>query len=464
MAQRLKDEVYVRRISLVAGAMLLAVGATPLGWAQLPEAPAAVTAPVATPATAAGGVIRGAVKAGTIPLPGVGVTATNTLTGKKYATTTDITGTFMMAVPRNGRYVVRTELAAFASMTQEALVNASSENGGKPEQVVDFGMQLASRVAAQEQTAAGADATLATALGRGLQSLSVTGGASDLADASAGAGNAGVQMPTLSGLGGGDSAATDSVAVSGQMGQTNGLANFNEDEIRQRVEDAVAQAQRQGGAQGDMATAVVGMLSGMMGAGGLGGLGGPGGGGRRGAGGGGGGGFRGFNPTQPHGAVFYQGGNGALNATNFSLNGAPVVKPSYTSNRYGISFTGSPSIPGLVKASTKQFIFFNLTGQRNLNPTNLYGTVPTLAQRGGDFSQLVQTVNGTAAAVPIYDPATGAQFNCNGALNVICATRLSAQAKALLAYYPAPNVAVAGTSGNGATGARGVGDGVRRDG
>src|ERR1700748_1015170 len=73
-------------------------------------------------------------------------------------------------------------------------------------------------------------------------------------------------------------------------------------------------------------------------------------------GGGGGGGFRGFNPTQPHGAIFYQGGNGALDATNFSLTGGPVVKPAYSTNRFGLSFTGSPSIPGLVKASTKQFI------------------------------------------------------------------------------------------------------------
>ena len=103
------------------------------------------------PAEPAGGVIRGTVKSGTVPLPGVGVTATNTLTGKKYATTTDVTGAFAMAVPRNGRYVVKAELAAFASVTQEALINAQGQNGGKAEQVVDLGMQLASRV---EQTAA----------------------------------------------------------------------------------------------------------------------------------------------------------------------------------------------------------------------------------------------------------------------------------------------------------------------
>ena len=82
---------------------------------------------------------------------------------------------------------------------------------------------------------------------------------------------------------------------------------------------------------------------------------------------------------QPHGAVFYQGGNGALDATNYSLTGAPVLKPAYSTNRFGLSFTGSPSIPGLVKASTKQFVFLSVTGQRNTTPTNLYGTVPTVA-------------------------------------------------------------------------------------
>ncbi len=90
------------------------------------------------------------VKSGTVPLPGVGVTATNTLTGKKYATTTDVTGAFAMAIPSNGRYVVKAELAAFASVTQEVLINAQGQNGGKAEQVVDLGMQLASRVEQQQ--------------------------------------------------------------------------------------------------------------------------------------------------------------------------------------------------------------------------------------------------------------------------------------------------------------------------
>jgi len=401
-----------------------------VAWCQ--ETPAAPAA--ATPQAVSGGVIRGSVKAGAVPLPGVAITATNTLTGKKYATTTDVAGSFAMAIPKNGRYVVKADLAAFASDAKEVLINTSGENGGKPEQVADFTMQLASRVEQQQERQVSQQnattAGLAGALGRGMQSLSVTEGASDLADASAGTGNVGVQMPTMAGLS--DAAATDSVAVSGQMGQTNGLANLSEDEIRQRVEEVMARARQQGGANADVANAVAGMLGGFMGGGG------------RGGGGGGRGGFavrggrgRGFDPTQPHGAIFYQGGNGALDATNFSLTGAPVVKPAYSRNQFGVSFAGSPFIPGLIKPSTKQFVFFNVTGIRNSNPQNLYATVPTDAERSGNFSQLA----------PIFDPATGQQFQCNGVLNVICQNRFSPQATSLLNFYPAANIPATGQQG-----------------
>jgi trimeric autotransporter adhesin len=414
-------------------------------WSQAapPGQPAVTAQSTIAPAAieASGGTITGTVKAGAVPLPGVGVTATNTLTGKKYATTTDVNGSFAMAIPRNGRYVVKTELAAFATETKEVLINAAGENGGKPAQVAEFGLQLASRVQQEAQQTAATSAGAA----RGVQALSVTGDGSEVADASAGGGaNAGAQLPSLAGVGG-DAAGADSVTVNGAMGQTNGLAGYSEDDIRQRVQDAVAQAQRQGGAAGDMANMVAGMLGNMMGGGGFGGPGGggPGGGGGGRGGRGGGGGFRGFNPTQPHGAIFYQGGNGALNAAPFSVAaalgepGAQVVKPSSSSNRFGVSFTGSPFIPGLVKASTKQFIFFNVTGQRNILPQIFNGTVPTLAERSGDFSGLEQT---------LYDPKTGLPIPGNNLKNA--QTPMSPEALALLNYYPAPNVPNSGPLNN----------------
>lgn len=406
--------------------------------------PTAAQAPVATASVNSepgGGKIRGSVRSGTTSLPGVAIMATNTLTGKKYATTTDVTGSYVLAIPRNGRYVVRADLAAFAGATQEVLLNAAGENGGRPEGLADFGLELASRAAEQEQGGTQAAATIASALGRGTQSLGVLGSHAESSDASAATGNVGAQMPTLGGISGGDTAnlSSESVAVSGQMGQTNGLANLNEDEVRQRIEEAVARARQQGGATGDIANAVVGMLGGIMGPGGFGSSprGGSGGGGRGGRGGGsGGGGFRGFNPSQPHGNIFYQGGNGAIDATNYSLSGVPV-KPAYSNNRFGVSFVGSPSIPGLIKGSSKQFVFFNLTGMRNISPVNLNGSVPTLAERTGDFSGLTQVVSGAPQLTPIYDPARpGTQF----LNNVIPASRLSPQAVRLLNFYPAPNI------------------------
>src|SRR5260370_5489024 len=254
---------------------------------EKPAAAAAQSTAVAAAAVeASGGRITGIVKGGAVPLRGVGVTATNTLTGKKYTTTTDVNGSFAMAIPRNGRYVVRAELAAFAPETKEVMINAAGENGGKPAQAAEFGLQLASRV----QQAAEQQATATSAgVARGLQSLSVTGDGMEATDASAGGSaggsTAGAQLPSLAGVGG-DAAGTDSVTVNGAMGQTNGLAGYSEDDIRQRIQDAVAQAQRQGGAAGDMANVVVGMLGGMMAGGG--GFGGPGGGGPGGGGAGGG--------------------------------------------------------------------------------------------------------------------------------------------------------------------------------
>jgi hypothetical protein len=75
-----------------------------------------------------GGKLHGTVKSGNIPLPGVTVTAQNTLTGKRYSTTTDITGAWLLTIPQNGRYVIRTQFAAFAVGSQEALLNRRRAN------------------------------------------------------------------------------------------------------------------------------------------------------------------------------------------------------------------------------------------------------------------------------------------------------------------------------------------------
>ena len=445
-----------QRRSLVLMAALAGFGSGAVPCQQVPAATApSPVVPTAAPPEVQGGTITGTVVAAAsnaqgkavpgTPLPGVTVTATNTLTGKKYAAATDIAGAFRLLIPRNGRYVLRAEFAAFAPSTAEVLLNATQHTG-----TGSFSLELASRVSARTAAAGGTDtAEAASALGltgtqaqslrRGLQSL--TAGGSDAASASEASANNGAALPSLGGLSESAASGSDAVAVNGQTGQTNGLAGFNEDEIRERVENAIAEARRNGGQQAEVANAVVGLIGGMMGGGGFGGggFGGPGGG--RGGRGGGGGGFRNFNPTQVHGNLFYGGGDGALDATKFSLTGNPV-QPAYSQNRFGLNLTGSPYIPGLFKPSTKQFAFINLTESRNTNPVNLYGTVPTAAQRLGDFSNFTRTVNGVPVSVLIYDPVTGQPF----VGNVIPQHRLSTQALALLNYYPTANQATTGVT------------------
>ena len=120
--------------------------------AQTSPAPGAAGSSSGTPATAiaqpapdqtvTGGKLHGVVKSGAVPLPGVTVTAQNTLTGKRYSTTSDITGAWSLTIPQNGRYVIRTQFAAFAQGAQEAVLNAASHD-----QAVNFSLILASRAA-----------------------------------------------------------------------------------------------------------------------------------------------------------------------------------------------------------------------------------------------------------------------------------------------------------------------------
>jgi hypothetical protein len=521
--------IAIKRFAVVAlGAAMLAGGAALAQAAdpaatqapsapavQTPATPAATTpAPAPTAAAAAptvaavpqGGSIKGTVNAGGVPLPGVAVTATNTLTGKKYATTTDVDGAFEMAVPKNGRYVVKTELTGFASVTQEVVVNASSENGGLPIQTAAFKMDLASRVTAEPAsaqtgatvagatggrvsvtpgrvaTAGGATAGVAGAgtiarSGRGTQTLAVQSNEdTELADATATEGNVGTQLPSLA-TDDSSTAGQDSIAVSGQQGQINGLAGFSADDLRNRVQDM----QRQGMSNGDIAGAFQtamggggfggpgggfgGQGGGFGGPGGGGPGGGPGGGGPGGGGGGGGfrggggggggfggGGFRGQNPNAWHGRISYTGSDSALNANNYVLTGTALPKPQADRNSLTASFTGTPFIPHLLAANPKQFLFLSYSATKNTIPSISQATVPTQAQRLGDLTAATQAQRITTGQ-QYFDPTTGLPYGntgCSAALyalypgslptQCIPASELSAAGAALLNYYPLPNV------------------------
>ncbi len=336
--------------------------------------------------SATGGTLHGIIKSGNIPLPGVAVTATNTLTGKRFATTTDITGAWSMTIPQNGRYVVRTEFVAFAASTHEALLNASSHD-----QSINFELTLASRAAqaeAQDQQGqalaaltgqTGQSAAQITQamrqLSAGAQSLSLMSSLAAGTDAAEGGTTAG--GAALPGAAANSAFGSDSVAITGQSGTVSPLAGLDPDRIRDAIETLRAQSGNGGG--------------GFFGGPGFGGPGGGGGFGPGGFGGGGRGNFRGFRPDQPHGAVFWTGNNSALNALPFSVSGQPETQPDYGSNRFGLTFIGQPYIPKLTKPSGKDTVFFTLSGTRSSTPFDQYAIVPTAAQRGSCVNSITSS-------------------------------------------------------------------------
>ena len=124
--------------------------------------------------------------------------------------------------------------------------------------------------------------------------------------------------------------------------------------------------------------------------------------------------------------------NSALDARVFSVTGQDIPKSAYNHVRYGFTFGGPLSIPHLFHTQNGNF-FVAYQGSRNRNANNAQPSLmPTAAERSGDLSQ---TLNPLGKPVQFIDPSTGAPFPGN----VIPASRISPQAKALLNLYPQPN-------------------------
>jgi hypothetical protein len=156
-----------------------------------------------------------------------------------------------------------------------------------------------------------------------------------------------------------------------------------------------------------------------------------------------------------HGSAFegYQGQ--VLDANSFANNRIGVSNSDFTLNRFGGTFSGPVRIPKIYDGRNKTFFFFSYEGARLNQPQNGLYTVPTAAQRAGDFSQTVgySNVNGQLQLVPtqIYLPFTdttniiqlpggGVQLQrqqLQGAK--IPANRMNTLGQGLVDVYPLPN-------------------------
>jgi hypothetical protein len=172
------------------------------------------------------------------------------------------------------------------------------------------------------------------------------------------------------------------------------------------------------------------------------------GGGGRGFGGGGGGGANGNNNrrvpyngqyasfgnrrrSQPTytGSVFIKLENSALDAAPYSLNGRAEPKPSYAIGSFGLNVGGPLNIPKILHYPRAAF-YLTYQGTLSRNPYSQQSSVPTLAERNGDFSQTL--VNNTPAIV--FDPTTHLPFPNDA----IPASRIASASAGLLQYFPLP--------------------------
>ncbi|MBI4873667.1 MAG: TonB-dependent receptor [Acidobacteria bacterium] len=138
-----------------------------------------------------------------------------------------------------------------------------------------------------------------------------------------------------------------------------------------------------------------------------------------------------------------------LNKFIFDPNTGPVTPEKIKANtpvdrwwRNSFSAGGPVFLPKIYDGRNRTFWMFGYQGHNRSQPVQNSSSVPTEAQRGGDFSALLRL----GSQYQIYDPFTttpsGARFARQPlAGNIIPASRIDPGARIILKYFPLPNSA-----------------------
>jgi len=154
-----------------------------------------------------------------------------------------------------------------------------------------------------------------------------------------------------------------------------------------------------------------------------------------------------------HGSLYEYNQVSALAANQFFYNANGVPRPAYRYNQYGLSAGGPLWIPKIFNGKNRVFWMFAWQGLKDSDPANSpretgnpvnFATVPTAAERQGDFSALLKA-NTPGNDYTIYDPATGVVSGSRVMRtpfpnNVIPTSRLNPVSLKYLQYYPQPNL------------------------
>lgn len=148
--------------------------------------------------------------------------------------------------------------------------------------------------------------------------------------------------------------------------------------------------------------------------------------------------------NQLHGSLFEFLRNDKLIANDFFINRAGRNKAPFRFNQFGAAVGGPLVIPGVYRGRDKTFFFASYEGLRWVRGLITTGTMPTLRERQGDFSD---SRNATGQLISVYDPASTAADPARPGRsirqpfpgNVIPPQRFDAVARNLLRSFPLPN-------------------------
>jgi hypothetical protein len=142
-----------------------------------------------------------------------------------------------------------------------------------------------------------------------------------------------------------------------------------------------------------------------------------------------------------HGSLFYFGRNDKLNATELFTKNNGLKKEGLRRNDYGFSLGGP-----IVK--DRLFFFYSQEWNKEIRGKSRTGSVPTLLERAGNFSQPRILANGTRCSGPAIGNGRPGE-----ATQIIPTANLSAAGLTLVKIYPLPNTSSTTSCNNFATSA-----------
>jgi len=165
----------------------------------------------------------------------------------------------------------------------------------------------------------------------------------------------------------------------------------------------------------------------------------------------------GHRPLQDwHGRLFENFRNDALDAVPHEIRQNGGDKGLLRRNQFGFNVAGPLVLPNVTRAASNTYFSISYEGVRERIARTSLQTIPTVAQRTGDYSDVVDAAGNvlpiydpeTTAPNPAYDPSQPVSSSNLQYLrdpfpgNLIPASRMDPVAQKALAFYPAPNTDV----------------------